>query len=340
MSILKIKLNSFVNFFDLLYNRVVTEEKKNTKTTKKSKKNKKLIIILVSVAVGVVLALTACLLAVFLSKPTSGGEVVVLSYDHQIFVKTDIKEEQRTYRFKFETTGQMVEIDSDSNVLEITEELLADQLHLGVTYDVSVCLVEPSGILAGEYGKAKAFTPSLSLRAPQISLSAEDGKTLSWQAVDYADYYTVCYYDGSTLEKFAVSDTQFDTSLLMGGDREVFVTSHSNKLGITESEKSNEIHTTILHELKGFSRGTVNKQTKQVSVVSEENVTGIILVDEKHSQEYRIVNFTKTKTVAGYTVSFNIGLIYTEDDQTFLVKPLDDLYNTFTGVPTELIAIS
>lgn len=337
LSILKIKLNSFVNFFALLYNNNVTEENKNTKTVKKSKKNKKLKLILVLVAVGIVLALTACLLTVFLLKPSGGGEVMVFSYDHQVFVKTDVKEDQRTYRFKFETNGQVVEINSDSNVLEITQNLLDDEIHLGVAYDVSVCLVEPSGILAGEYGKAKAFTPSLRLKAPQVSLSSEDNKTLSWQAVNYADYYTVCYYDGSLLEKFVVSTTQFDVSLLMGGDREIFVTSHSNRTGIAESEKSNVIRIAVSHELKSFLSGIVNGQTKQVSIAAEENVNGIVLIDEKHSQEYRIVNFTKTKSATGYIFSFNIGLVYTEDDQTFLVKPLEDLYNTFTG---EAIALS
>lgn len=331
LSILKIKLNSFVNFFTLLYNTGVEEKEKNTKKTKKSKKNKKLIIILVSVAVGIVLALIACLLAVFLSIPKNGGEIQVLSYDHQVFVKTDVQEKERTYRFKFKCESDIVEIDSNSNVLDITQKLYDDELHLGTVYEVSVCLVEPAGILAGEYGKVKTFTPTLSLRAPEISLNAEDGKTLSWQAVEHADYYTVCYYNASMLEKVIVSDTEFDITSLLGGDRQIFVTSQSNKKGLNESEKSNVVEATIVHSMESFLSGTINKQTKQVTIIASENVRGIVLRDVKNANDYRIVNFKSAKSSAGYTITFNIGLIYTEDDQTFEAKPLEDLYNRFTG---------
>lgn len=337
LSILKIKLNSFVNFFTLLYNTDVEEKEKNTKKTKKSKKNKKSIIILILVTVGIVLALTACLLAVFLSIPKNGEEIQILSYDHQVFVKTDVKEKERTYRFKFECESDMVEIDSDSNVLDITQKLYDDELHLGTTYDVSVCLVEPAGILAGEYGKVKTFTPTLSLRAPEISLNAEDGKTLSWQAVEHADYYTVCYYNVSTLEKVTVSGTEFDITSLLGGERQIFVTSHSNRKGLNESEKSNAVEATIVHGLQNFVRATVDRQTKQVNIVSAENVGGIVLTDVKNGCDYRIVNFTSVKTTEGYAISFNIGLIFVEEDQTFLVRPLDDVYNIFTGEATELL---
>lgn len=339
LSILKFKLNSFVNFFALLYNRIVAEEEKKVKKTKKSKKNKKLIIILVSVAVGVVLALTACLLAVFLSKPSRGGEVEIKGYDHQVFVKTDVKEGERTYRFKFKNNSEVVEIDSDSNVLEITQKLLDDELHLGSTYDVSVCMVEPSGILAGDYGKVTTFTPTIKLKSPRVLLNEEDGKTISWAAVDYADYYNVCYYNGATLEKVTVSTTEFDTSTIMGGDRQIFVTSHSNKNGLLDSEHSNVIGVTVSHSMQAFLRGTVENKTKQVSIVSAEKVGGIVLTDVKNGCDYRIVNFSTTKGAAGYTISFNIGLIYTESDQTFLVKPMEDLYNSFAGEAIELRVI-
>lgn len=321
----------------MLYNTGVTDTEKNTKKTQKSKKNKKSITILVSVAVGIVLALTACLLAVFLSVPKNGGAVEILGYDHQICVKTDVREKERTYRFKFECESGTTEIDSVSNVLDITQKLYDDELHLGTVYNVSVCLVEPSGILAGEYGKVATFTPTLRLTAPEITLSEEDGKTLSWQPVARADYYTVCYYVGSEFEKVVVSGTEFDVTSLLGGERQIFVTSHSDKKGLTESEKSNVVATTVFHSMQNFIRGSVNAQTKQVSIVAAENVGGIVLTDVKNSCDYRIVNFTSAKTAEGYVLSFNIGLIFVEEDQTFLAKPLDDLYNTFTGEATELL---
>lgn len=332
---LKLNKNLFVNFFALLYN-ISVEENKKIIDSKKSKKNKKLIITLISVAVGIVLALTACLLAVFLSVPSAGGEVEIKSFDHQIFVKTNVKEDERTYRFKFKNEFGSVEIDSDSNLLDITQKLLEDDLRLGSTYDVSVCLVEPSGILAGEYGKTATFTPSLMLKAPLVSLNEDDGKTLSWQPVEYADYYNVCYYNGSVLEKVAVVETEFDTTAIMGGNRQIFVTSNSNRIGLNESEKSNVINVSVVHELKSFLSGTVDGQTKQVSIISNENVNGIVLIDEKNSSEYRIIDFIKTKTDTGYIFSFNIGLIFTEDDQTFLVKPIANSSNTFAGEPIRL----
>lgn len=330
------KLNSFVNFSALLYNIIVSEENKNIKTTKKSNKNKKLIIILVSVAVGVVLALTACLLAVFLSVPSDGGNVEIKAFDHQLFVKTDVKEDERTYRFKFESSFNCLEIDCDSNLLEITQYLLDDELRLGTTYDVSVCLVEPSGILSGKYGKKTTFTPSLRLKAPRISLNEEDNKTLTWQEIQYADSYNVCYYNGSDLEKITVSVNEFDITSIIGGEHQIFVTSNSSRDGLNESEKSNVIQAEVTHELKSFLSGTVNRQTKQVQIISSEKVTEIVLMDATNDIEYTIVDFETTKSADGYIITFEIGLIFTDENQIFTVKPKENRYNQFVGEAVRL----
>lgn len=310
------------------------------KNTKRPKKNKKLIAILVSVGVVVALALTACLLAMFLLKPAQGGTVEILSFDHQIFVKTGVSEDERTYRFKFKSSSSTVEINSESNVLDITQKLLDDELHVGTMYEVSVCMVEPSGILAGDYGKATTFTPTLILAAPQISLNAEDGKTLSWQAVEYADYYTVCYYDGSTLEKLSVTGTEFDITTILGGERQIFVTSHSNRNGLKESEKSNVVETTVIHKMNTFVSGTVSAKTKTVTIVAAEKISGIVLTDESDNSKYTIIDFTSRKIATGYEITFNIGLIYTSEGQTFLAKPLEDDYNTFVGEEIRLSNIA
>ncbi len=343
MSILIFKLNSFVNFFALLYNIVVKEKEKNTNkaenASKKPSKNRKLLMILIPVIVGVVLVLTACLLAVFLSKPGQAGEVEIKSYDRQVFVKTKVEEDQRTYRFKFTANGKSVVISSESNMLEITQALLDDKLHLGTTYDVQVCYVDPSGILAGDYGKATSFTPTLRLANPVITLSEEDGKTISWQSVEYADFYNVCYYDGSMLEKIKTTQTSFDLSAIKGGQRQVFVTSDSNRTGLRESEKSNIVSLNVTHQMKAFTSGTVDKVTKRVSIISPESVDGIVLTDLLNNLEYNIVDFTTAKSADRYVITFSINLIYTNDDQTFSVKPLADEHNLFSGEAIELRVI-
>lgn len=343
LSILIFKLNSFVNFFALLYNIVVKEKKKNTNkaenTSKKPSKNRKLLAILIPVIVGVVLALTACLLAVFLSKPGQAGEVEIQSYDRQVFVKTKVEEDQRTYRFKFTANGESVVIGSESNVLEITQALLDDKLHLGTTYDVQVCYVDPSGILAGDYGKATSFTPVLRLANPVITLSEEDGKTISWESVECADFYNVCYYDGSVLEKIKTTQTSFDLSGIKGGQRQVFVISVSNRTGLRESEKSNVVSLNVTHQMKAFTSGTVDKVTKRVSIISPESVDGIVLTDLLNNLEYNIIDFTTAKSADRYVITFSINLIYTNDDQTFSVKPLADEYNLFSGAAIELRVI-
>lgn len=343
LSILIFKLNSFVNFFALLYNIVVKEKEKNTNkaenASKKPSKNRKLLMILIPVIVGVVLVLTACLLAVFLSKPGQAGEVEIKSYDRQVFVKTKVEEDQRTYRFKFTANGKSVVISSESNMLEITQALLDDKLHLGTTYDVQVCYVDPSGILAGDYGKATSFTPTLRLANPVITLSEEDGKTISWQSVEYADFYNVCYYDGSMLEKIKTTQTSFDLSAIKGGQRQVFVTSDSNRTGLRESEKSNIVSLNVTHQMKAFTSGTVDKVTKRVSIISPESVDGIVLTDLLNNLEYNIVDFTTAKSADRYVITFSINLIYTNDDQTFSVKPLADEHNLFSGEAIELRVI-
>ena len=294
---------------------------------------------MIPVIVGVVLALTACLLAVFLSKPGQAGEVEIQSYDRQVFVKTKVEEDQRTYRFKFTANGESVVIGSESNVLEITQALLDDKLHLGTTYDVQVCYVDPSGILAGDYGKATSFTPVLRLANPVITLSEEDGKTISWESVECADFYNVCYYDGSVLEKIKTTQTSFDLSGIKGGQRQVFVISVSNRTGLRESEKSNVVSLNVTHQMKAFTSGTVDKVTKRVSIISPESVDGIVLTDLLNNLEYNIIDFTTAKSADRYVITFSINLIYTNDDQTFSVKPLADEYNLFSGAAIELRVI-
>ena len=141
------------------------------------------------------------------------------------------------------------------------------------------------------------------------------------------------------LEKIKTTQTSFDLSAIKGGQRQVFVTSASNRTGLRESEKSNIVSLNVRHQMKAFTSGTVDKVTKRVSIISPESVDGIVLTDLLNNLEYNIVDFTTAKSADRYVITFSINLIYTNDDQTFSVKPLADEHNLFSGEAIELRVI-
>ena len=298
----------------------------NTSVSKKKK-----IIITVSVLVCAAIIMLTSLLLVFLLKPDSAKGVIIEARDYQVFVKTDIVEENRTYRFKFTSNGESKEINSDSHVLEITDLLWNGELQLGKEYRVSVCLVEPSGILAGDYSNESVFTPSLKLKSPVISYNEQECK-ISWEAVQGADFYNVCYIDGTELVKEQTTELSFGLTKLKGGERNVFVTASSVSSYLKESDNSNFVNVTITHTLQAFSRATIDHE-HFVSIISPEKVDGIVVVTGSDNKRLVITEFETIKTVNGYELFFSADSFY-KSGEAIYVMPKADQFNIFLGQPT------
>ena len=287
---------------------------------------KKRNIILISVIAAVVVILTASLLLVFLLKPNPANAVEVIATDHQIFVKAAINEEERTYKFKFECDGQVEEIPSTSNILEITDYLWSGQLELGKLYKVSVCQIEPSGVLAGDYGQATSFIPTLKLQSTNV-IYDESTKIISWQEIKGADFYYVAYNDGLDVIKVRTDDTAFDTTLLKGGERNIFVTAASNNNYLLESNASNLINTVVIHNISEFTTAFIDVNYT-VNILSPERVSGIVLNDGK--EDHVITSFTIAPFEEGYRITFSAKL-FAGEGKRLTVKPLADDFNIFNG---------
>lgn len=316
LSILKIKLNSFVNILFMLYNNIVSKRKK--------------IIITLSVVIGAILILVASLLLVFLLKPDKGEQLRVDTINNRIYISAQ-QEDERTYVFKFANGDEVKTFDSASSQFDITELLWSGELSFGTSYEISYCLVEPSGILAGEFSEPILYTPVIRLDAPVVSFN-EETFLISWETVRGAEFYNIYYYDGSDLIASQVEGTSFDLTQIKGGDRQVFVTSSSNQSFFYESELSNVISTTITHTLAPFDNAFID-ENYDLHIITIDNIDGVdVLVGE---QKYFVSknDFVITKTQTGYEIIFSAKSFY-KPGQQIKVMPHADEFNIYTSEPT------
>lgn len=289
---------------------------------------RKKIIISVSVLVSAAIILTACLLLVFLLKPKPAENVFVEAGDYQIFVKTVPSEENHSYRFKFSSSEGEIVIDSESHILDITEHLWNGKLKVGTSYRVSVCLVEPSGILAGNYSKETALTPSLKLKSPVLNFDEEESR-ISWQAVRGAEFYSIYYSTENGLVKETTTNLSFALTRIRGGERNIFVTAGSSNSFLIESDKSNTVKATVIHILPEFTSAYID-QDFVVHIVSPEQVAGVVLCDTSLNIDYKIEKFDVSRQGENYVLSFSAAGVYMQG-KAFTVRPLSDAWNIFNG---------
>lgn len=300
----------------MLYNNIVSKTKK--------------IIITSCVIGGAILILVACLLLVFLLKPNQGEALKVETVGNHIIVSAQ-PEEERTYRFRFANGDEVKTFDSTSSQFDITELLWNGELSFGASYQVSYCLIEPTGILAGEFSEEITYVPVMRLDAPVVSLD-EQTFSLSWQAVRGADHYIIYYYDGENLIATQVEETNFDLTQIKGGERQVFVTSASNQAFFYESELSNVISATITHTLVEFDSAYID-ENYVLHIVTTEQPQGIDI--SVNGQQYYVGegDFDISATQTGYEITFSAALFY-QPGADIQVSPHPDLYNIFIGEST------
>ncbi len=311
LSILKFKLNSFVNILFMLYNTIVSKTKK--------------IIIISSVVGGTILILIACLLLVFFFKPDQGEKLQVENISNHIYISAPYAEE-KTYNFKFTNGDEIKTFNSVSRQFDITELLWNGELSFGTQYNISYCLVEKSGILAGEYSDSIEYTPTIKLDAPVVNFD-DLTCTISWQQVRGAEFYNLYYFDGDQLVSLDVDDTSFDLSLIKGGERQVYVTSNSNQSFFFESENSNIISTTVIHKLLPFINAYID-QFYNIHILSTESVEGVDVFVSDQMYYVDKNDFESIKTNEGYEIIFSAQLFYNDNVQ-IKVRPSQNIFNVY-----------
>lgn len=291
---------------------------------------KKKIITIVSISVSLVLVLTVCLLLVFLLKPQKANTVSVINTGQNIYVKSSVAEGEKTYRFKFVSGDEIREFDSSSHLFDITNLLWNGDLNFGDNYSVSVCYVDSSGILAGDYSESVNFVAQIKLASPEVSID-EQNLFLNWENIQGADFYFINYYDGNQFVKIKSYETSFELSTIKGGDRNIYVTSASEHEYFLESEKSNTLSVQVIHELLEFDSAFLNSENKTITIYANEFIDEILLTVD--GEQYKIYDFDIIQNDGEFEITFSISLIY-NSSATFKVSPAGDLYNVFNGEPT------
>ena len=299
----------------MLYNTIVSKTKK--------------IIISCSVIGGAILILVACLLLVFLLKPKQGAELEAKTVGNHIYICTQ-PEQERTFKFKFVGDGVEKVFDSVSSQFDITELLWSGELSFGTEYQISYCLVEPTGILAGEFSEEISFVPTIRLDAPTITLD-EQGSTISWQEVRGAEYYVLYYNDGGNTISCKVEGTSFDVSQIKGGERQIYVTSSSDQTYFYESEMSNVISCTVEHQIAEFESAYIDEQLN-LHIIAAEIPPAITMFVGKTEYTVEMQQCQVVALPQGYEIEFSVKLVYGGGEIT--VCPKGDDFNIFSGEPT------
>lgn len=291
-------------------------------------KTKKIIISVSVVSVAIILSVVSLLL-VYLYKPKPAEGLQIKTQGSQIYVCVEPVEE-RTYKFKFVNGEEEKVFDSVSSQFDITNLLWSGELSFGTDYQISFCLVEPTGILDGEYSKAIIYTPTIRLQAPTVNVSEQN--VLSWESVQGADYYNLYYYDAEELVKIKVEQTSFDLTQIKGGERKVYVTSNSNQSFFFESNPSNVIESTVIHNIAAFEEAFID-QTYTLHIISPEKIDGVELVVGEEVFTVTQQNLTIEEYDGKFEITFSVNQIF-KPGLEITVKPLGNDFNTYSGEPT------
>lgn len=288
---------------------------------------KKIIIISVSVSVLALMILSVCLFLVFYFKPKPAGNVEAIISAHNIVVKAETADEDRTYKFKFSSDDGELIVDSNSHIKDVTHLFWQGKLKLGKEYSLSVAYVEKTGILAGKYGEPVKFTATLKLDNPQLVL---EGNMLSWQPVQGADGYLLYYNDGKDLIEIQ-ANSPFDISQIKGGERQIYVIATSSNEYLTDSDKSQTVSATVYHPISKIAFAYIAWNRKVTIRMNEKVDAFVVKVGEK---EYSILteNMEVVFNDNGYTYNFDATFIFTGEEMT--ISPMTDEYNSYAYEPT------
>ncbi len=289
-----------------------------------SKKNK--ILIIASVLLVAIVATTILVLCLVVFKPEDGKKVTVLSLGEKIYVQAEETNEDCSYRFKFKNGNVEKFYDSSTRTLDITEQIWQGYIAVGQPYDISVCYVDSGGVLTGDYGESISHTFSLQLGAPGVILNENQ---LSWEAVRGAEFYTIRYSYGDQIMSITTDLLTFDLTSLHGGTRTVSVFSCSSNVNYRESAPSNAFTLLVEHELPEFISSNLNTQTYVLTIIGKEYFENAILLD-KDGNEFLLKDLDCKKTGSNYVSNINIRAYY-KPNVSYFVKPLADIYNSFSG---------
>ncbi len=253
--------------------------------------------------------------------------VEITENDDQVQILAKANSSYKGYRFVFSIEKEEKVVESENNIITLAQ-CLENGVELGQTYKVKFCYLAMAKGNNSQYSKEITWRAEIGLKAPVITLNENDN-SLTWTAVDNADFYTICYNQG-TLKSTDVTECKFSLSQIPVGERSFYVVAKSNKDYIRSSKASNVIEKTFVRQMQGFSSVNFNKESKILTLKTSEDLKEIVVF--VNANGYTCYKFSKNvlaDDVKEYVI--DISLIY-EDDATVGAKPVSiDRYNVYEG---------
>ncbi len=245
--------------------------------------SKKIVILILSLVA--VAAVTVSLCLIFLTNQMIKAvpeSVSVQKLGDDIVLTTDFSEKYY-YNFKIEQKfgEEFVELDvvkSDKNYISLTEQSI--DLVAGNQFRFSAGFATESGSGDGKFCEAIVWTPSETLAEvnyQSLEIELQSG-TITWEAVEKADFYSLNFVDQNGGQKLFVCDEnafswlENGKSALKAGEYQLFIVAQSEKESVLSSNAG-----------EGF--GTI-----KISLQNE-------ILDISHSQEKLLVTCTQQTRV-------------------------------------------
>jgi len=240
--------------------------------------------------------------------------VEILDDGGNVFVMTKANESYRGYRFKFTGGGQAFNIDSETNILNLSNE---ERVKVGENYNISVCYLGEMEGNNSQYSKEITWHSYSYLSTPLIIL---EDNLISWQEVKGADYYEV--YTGN---KVTIADTnKISFQNLATGNHDIFVVAYSNNQNLRHSQPSNILRETrITHVLSKVSELELNNHVLSFNSIDVLNYVNVFINGIK-----REVKVEGIKDGEKYRYRADISAIY-ESGATIGVAPTADDFNFY-----------
>ena len=285
-------------------------------------KKQKIFLIVMSVALSL-FAVSGFSLAFFMNYNTFAPQTpIILDDGENVFITTSQNDNYDKYRFVFERDETKIVIDSKSNALSM-EQILANDVRVGSTYQVSACYVGEDDINS-EYSKPLSWLCQTYLSAPEIQI--QDNKIV-WDDIIGAEEYRIYVKQGEKLYLDTTSACEYEYSHLAGGQTEVYVVAHSSRLGYKDSRQSGTASFNHIYKLKEFERATFDKSSKVITLTAKEEVKLVRVICNGVSHIVKPVRISDDEFV--YTIS--LKTIYQVGYSVGIAPFAEDEYSTFDG---------
>jgi len=268
--------------------------------------------------------------------------VTIFTSDDKTYIQSSLNDNTYGYIFRFKSQDNEIDIDTNRNILCVDALLDEDKIVLGTEYNISVQYKNEYENGYSDFSKGVNYVASKFLVAPVIAV--EEGK-ITWESVEYADYYEVTYSAGNNMLTVTTVDLYLNFDKLVGGEHNFYVVAKSIEDCYLDSAKSNVVIAETYHVISRFVSATFNTQTKILTIIGKEDIDKIevwIGSEDLNLKQYNFIfgsqKLFKKAMLSNQQYRFEIDLKFNYTSSVSMIKTKPhvegyDVYNEgFTNV--------